>query len=167
MNIRSRLPLATLVAAALLAPAALPCRAQDALPFSSGTRLRVTIVRPSVQTRIAPFQAFTDSTLVFSADAVPRVVPLADISRLEWSEGRHLSVLGGVLGLIVGVAAGAAVACDANRDSYGVFCGGQNDTKVVVGSGLGGAAGATAGAFLLRRERWNSFDLNRLRPGRP
>jgi hypothetical protein len=133
------------------------------LPFSPGTRLRVTVSRLSPQTRIARFEALTDSTLVLSADAVPRIVALTDISRVEWSQGRKLSILGGALGLLVGVAAGAAIACDANRDSYGVFCGGQNDTKVVTGAVLGGVALGSGGALLFRREHWIAVDPASLR----
>lgn len=140
---------------------------QEVPQFSADTRLRVTVVRPSGQVRIARFEALTDTSLVLSSNGAAHIIPLESISRLEWSSGRPPSIFGGVLGMIVGVAAGGAMACHANRDSYGVFCGGQDDTKMVVGAGLGGVAGAALGAFLLRRDQWISVDLSRLHPRRP
>ncbi|HET9983344.1 MAG TPA: hypothetical protein VFQ38_07145 [Longimicrobiales bacterium] len=140
-------------------------RAQEAPRLGPGTRLRVTVVRPSAQVYTGTFGTRTDTTLVLSGGASSRSIPLSSIGRLEWSAGRKPGILGGVLGLVVGVAAGGAAGCAANRDSYGVFCGGQDDTKVVVGAALGGLAGATAGALLLRRERWRPVELGRLQPG--
>jgi hypothetical protein len=64
---------------------------------------------------------------------------------------RRPSVVGGVVGFVLGAAAGGLVGCAANRDSYGVFCAGQNDTKVFVGAAIGGIAGATAGALIFAR----------------
>jgi LytS/YehU family sensor histidine kinase len=66
-----------------------------------------------------------------------------------------------VVGLLLGAAAGGVIACTANRDAYGVFCGGQDDTKLVIGAAIGGAAGATLGALLFRRERWTAVDVPR------
>jgi hypothetical protein len=64
---------------------------------------------------------------------------------------RHANVTGGIIGFVVGAAAGATVGCLANKDDYGVFCAGQNDTKVVVGALVGGVAGAAVGALLFKR----------------
>jgi hypothetical protein len=69
-------------------------------------------------------------------------------------DGRsRLSVAGGVGGFLVGAAVGALVACHFNRDSYDVFCAGQNDTKVAIGAVLGGTAGAALGSYLFRSRR--------------
>lgn len=65
---------------------------------------------------------------------------------------RKPNVTGGIIGFVVGAAAGATVGCLANKDDYGVFCAGQNDTKVVVGALVGGAAGAAVGALLFKRK---------------
>jgi gas vesicle protein len=65
---------------------------------------------------------------------------------------RRPNVTGGIIGFVVGAAAGATVGCLANKDDYGVFCGGQDDTKVVVGAAVGGVVGAAIGALLFRRE---------------
>ncbi|HEX9893496.1 MAG TPA: hypothetical protein VGA78_06210 [Gemmatimonadales bacterium] len=142
--------------------------AQDTEPLTPRTRLRVTLASTPARVQIGSYQALTDTTLLLSAGSSRSLtIPLSSISRLEWSRGRRPGVLGGVLGLILGAGVGGVVACSLNRDDYGVFCGGQDDTKVVVGAALGGAAGTVIGALLFRRERWNQLDLVRLRSGRP
>jgi hypothetical protein len=148
-----------LIAALALVTLQSESAAQDVQP---GARVRVTTSIPAREVQTGTFQARTDTELVLNAKSVPVSVPLASITQLELSSGRKPSVVGGVVGLMLGVAAGAAVACDANRDSYGVFCGGQSDTKIAVGATIGGLAGASLGAFLFRRERWSPIELGRL-----
>jgi hypothetical protein len=92
---------------------------------------------------------------------------LADITKLELSSGQKPSIAGGVVGYLLGAAAGGAVGCMANRDDYGVFCGGHDDTKVIIGAALGGAAGAALGALLFRQERWAVVDGSLLRTHPP
>jgi hypothetical protein len=130
------------------------CAAQEEPPLHPGSRIRVTIQGPEASTRIGRLGAVNDSTLVLLTASSSTAIPRAGIIRLELSRGRKPSVPGGIAGLVLGAAAGGAVGCLANRDSYGVFCAGQSDTKVVVGAVVGGAAGATLGALLFRRERW-------------
>jgi len=77
--------------------------------------------------------------------------PSRMVSLLPDEARRRPNYLAGAIGLVVGAAAGGAVACLANRDDYGVYCAGQDDTKVAVGVALGGVAGAVAGALLFRR----------------
>lgn len=115
---------------------------------------------PTASVRIARFEAFTDSTLVVSANASSDIIPLTVVQRLE-SSRRAPNALTGAIGLLTGVALGGVAGCAANRDSYGVFCGGQSDTKVAVGAAVGGIAGAALGAFLFRRERWSPVELPR------
>lgn len=67
----------------------------------------------------------------------------------ELIAGRKLSVTGGVIGAVVGAAAGVALACLANRDSYGVYCAGQDDAKLVIGGVIGAGVGGFIGAWLL------------------
>jgi hypothetical protein len=54
---------------------------------------------------------------------------------------------------VLGAAVGGALACFANRDDYGVYCGGQNDTVVVIGAVIGAGVGGWIGAVLPRRWR--------------
>jgi hypothetical protein len=88
----------------------------------------------------------------FSID-VARATPGGGWSLAEQESGRRLSVAGAVGGFVVGAALGTLVACHYNRDSYGVFCLGQSDTKLAIGAAVGGAAGAVLGAHLFRRGR--------------
>jgi hypothetical protein len=108
------------------------------------------------------FQALTDTTLVLSRGSSFITLPLASITQVEVSRGRKPNVAAGVVGFILGAAAGGVLACTANRDDYGVFCGGQDDTKLVIGAALGGAAGAALGALLFRRERWRAVGVGQL-----
>jgi hypothetical protein len=139
---------------------ALPCplaslEAQDPL-LTAGARLRVTAAGSATPMRTGAFASLTDTTLVLTSGTP---IPRASITRLELSRGRKPSIAGGVIGFLLGGAAGGVLACTANRDDYGVFCGGQDDTKLVIGAVVGGAAGAALGALLFRRDRWTPIDL--------
>ncbi len=100
--------------------------------------------QPAPLARLGPVARVTDSTLVLAASLATRSSPTLP---------KKPSLLGGVIGFVVGAAAGFTLGCLANKDDYGVFCGGQNDTKVFVGAAVGGVVGATVGALLFRRER--------------
>jgi hypothetical protein len=137
--------------------------AQEAQPLSPGTRIRVTVASPGLRREIGIYRSLTDTSLQLQSGASTVAISLGSVLRLEQSRGRKRSVPGGVLGFVLGVAAGGALGCLANRDDYGVFCGGQNDTKVVVGAALGAVAGAALGAVLLGQERWSPVELAPLR----
>jgi hypothetical protein len=137
----------------------LPLGAQTALQVSPGTRLRVSVSSPGLSVQTGSYRELTDSTLVLARGESVDSIPLARITRAELSRGKKPNVIGGVVGFLLGGAAGGVLACAANRDDYGVFCGGQNDTKLMVGAALGGAAGAAVGALLFRRERWTRVEL--------
>jgi hypothetical protein len=142
-------------------------RAQAVVQLTPDTRLRVSASSPLTQVRTGTYRALTDTTLVLSADTSQFTIPLANITQVEVSRGRQPNVVGGVVGLLLGAAAGGAIGCAANSDDYGVYCGGQDDTKVIVGAVLGGAAGAALGALLFRREHWAVVDGNQLRTDPP
>jgi hypothetical protein len=135
--------------------------AQAAPRLEPGTRLRVTIA-PSDQ-YVGRFASLSGADLMLTANGSTRSVPLATIQQLEASRGRSPSIVGGAIGAIVFAGVGGAIACAANRDSYGVYCGGQNDTKVAVGAVLGGLVGGTVGALVFRRDRWVVVDPGSLR----
>lgn len=134
--------------------------AQDTT-LAPGARLRVTSGQRVPYIETGRYYALTDTNLVLSRDTILLPLPLADITRVEVSRGRKPGIVGGVVGLLLGAAAGGVIACTANRDDYGVFCGGQDDTKLVIGAAIGGAAGAALGALIFRRERWAEVDLRR------
>jgi len=127
-----------------------------------GSRLRITTPTLTPIPRIGVLQERRDSMLFLQTQAAAFAVPVSSITRVEISTGRKLSRTGGVIGLVLGAGAGGfALGCLANRDDYGVLCGGQDDTKVVVGAVVGGLAGAALGAVLFRHERWRRVDLAR------
>jgi hypothetical protein len=144
---------------------AAPRATAQTAPFSSTTRLRVTVDDPSTVMHRGTFQSLNDSLLVLSTRAATLNIPLRSVTRLECSDRRSPNLLGGALGFLLGVGLGGVAGCALNNDSYGVFCGGQDDTKVMVGAVLGGTLGAAAGALLFRREHWQRADLARLRKG--
>lgn len=134
--------------------------AQELQPLTVGARVRVTIGGPVARVQIGTFQALLDTALLLKAGPSPLTISLDNIERLELSRGHKASVVGGVVGLVVGAAAGGFVLGGlANRDDYGVIGGGQDDTKLFVGAALGGVVGAVLGATLFRRERWVPVDL--------
>ena len=116
-------------------------------------RVRVTMARSGTQT-IGILQSLTDTSLVLRSDNGLLSFSAQNIARIEQSAGRKPNVTMGVVGLVAGAAVGGVIGCAVNSDSYGVFCGGQDDTKVVVGASLGGFTGGLLGALLFKRERW-------------
>jgi hypothetical protein len=144
----------------LLLPVGVPAAlgAQAAAPLQAGARVRVAVHGPDPRWRVGTLGAVADTVLVLRTSRGSLTIPARDVVRLQASRGTGPSVLGGVVGVLLGGAAGGAGGCLANRDDYGVFCGGQRDTRVVLGAVLGGAAGAVVGAVALRRERWQAAD---------
>jgi hypothetical protein len=126
----------------------------------TGSRLRVTYSTSSETVQIGRLEAVSETALVLYATGASRTIPLETIRRLEMSRGRRPNAMAGVVGLLLGAVVGGVLGCAANRDDYGVFCGGQSDTKVAVGAAIGGIGGAAAGALVFRRESWSAVDLN-------
>ncbi len=146
----------------LLTFCALPAlEAQQPSPLQAGARVRVTVHGPDTRVRVGTLDAVHDTSLLLRTSCGTLLLPIRDVRRLEVSRGRKPSVLGGITGLVLGGAVGGAFGCLANRDDYGVFCGGQRDTKVALGAALGGAASAAIGAAVWRRERWRRVEWPR------
>ena len=136
--------------AMLALPAALPAQG-PAIVY--GTRVRVTTTTQPA-TRVGLFRGNDPTVIIFQIDTTTYRIPRESITRLEQSMGRKPNVTTGILGAILGAGVGGALGCLANKDDYGVYCGGQDDTKVIVGAVLGGLVGGAAGALLFKRERW-------------
>jgi hypothetical protein len=122
-----------------------------------GTRVRVVEREPGT-TRVGVYRGLAPGGLTLGIDSTTLTIPRENILRLEQSLGRKPSVPAGIVGFLVGGLAGGALGCLANKDDYGVYCGGQDDTKVIVGAALGGIGGALLGAFLFRTERWHAVE---------
>lgn len=134
-----------------------------ALLFCSGEasaqrRVRVTI---GDSRTVGTWHSVTDTNLVLSTPSGLLSFSARNITRLEQSLGRRPNVVAGVIGAVLGAGIGGVVGCAANADSYGVFCGGQDDTKVVVGASAGAVLGGLAGALLFKREQWQDFEVFR------
>ena len=158
-----------------------PLSAQDSALVTPGTRVRVTAESALVQlpagtyrtltdtTLVATgsFQGFTDTALALSSGTSSFAIPVASIVRLERSEGRRVVAAARVLGFVIGAAAGVALGCLGNRDSYGAPCLGENDAPFVMGFAIGGTAGAVWLAKLFRVEQWSVIQDDQLSPLRP
>jgi surface antigen len=131
-------------------------------PVDPGARLRVSVAGSGARPISGTLDALRDGSLVLATDGQTRAFPLATISRVEVSQGRHVSRRAVVIGAVAGGVAGALVGgCLANKDDYGVACAGQDDTKYVIGGLVGGVAGGALGAWLGKSERWEDVDLRR------
>ena len=128
-------------------------------PLVLGARVRVSTTTPK-ETRVGLYRGADQANLMLEVDASTRTIPRGTIEKLEQSMGKKPNVGMGVVGLLLGAAVGGALGCLANKDDYGVYCGGQDDTKVIVGAALGGIAGAAAGALLFKREGWQAVALS-------
>lgn len=135
-----------------------PLQAQDTV-LRPGDRIRIGLATGGQ--RVGVFQAVQDADLAFRVGGSPEVAPLSSIRLLEVSRGRRPGILTGVLGGILGAGVGGVLGCLANKDDYGVFCAGQDDTRVVIGAAAGGLVGAALGAWLGRRDRWEPIPLPR------
>lgn len=118
-----------------------------------GARVRVTTT-DAARPRVGTWQGMDASALRLGVDTSTAIIPRSTVRLLEESLGRKASVGGAIGGALFGIAAGGALGCLANKDSYGVYCAGQDDTKVIVGAALGGVLGGVAGALIFRKERW-------------
>ena len=114
-------------------------------------RVRVTVNQSRT---VGIFHSATDTTFTIrTASGILRFSSNA-INMVERSAGRRPNIVTGIAGFVAGAAVGGVIGCATNNDDYGVFCGGQDDTKVMVGASVGGVAGAVLGALLFKRDRW-------------
>jgi hypothetical protein len=135
----------TLLAALTLSAAPLAAQAADRLSPASDAQIPASpalLPLPASHLTAEPSLTADGATLPPVRDLAPQT--------LRAQGSRRYSVAGGIGGFIVGGAAGGALGCLANKDSYGVFCGGQDDTKFVVGAALGAVVGAALGAMIFR-----------------
>jgi hypothetical protein len=140
---------------------AVPVAAQQAPLLAPGTRVRVTVASPESRTGadvfIGRYRGRDDAALWLEPGPAPAAIPLGQLRGLEVSLGRKPSVLRTTIAAFIGATVGTfAVGCLANRDSYGLLCLGQDDSKFVIGFVAGGLVGAAIGAWLFPREEWQA-----------
>lgn len=133
---------ASLVAAACAAPA----QAQAPYAAAAHAHARITASAPDAMLARALRSTRTDLS-----GAVTQPTSTTTTFLTEQARVRRSSTTAIVVGSVIGLAAGAAVGCKINSDDYGVFCGGQSDTTVVVSALIGGAVGGVVGALVSRR----------------
>jgi hypothetical protein len=140
----------------------------DEFPWlDPGVRVRVTVTDPGSLPFVGTLEALRDKSLLLQLGERSQAIPMAAIRRVEVSRGRRPSARWTALGAFGGGTVGAlAGGCLANKDDYGVACGGQDDTKYVIGGIVGGLAGGALGAWLGKSERWESVPLERVRSSR-
>ena len=133
--------------------------AQDAVSPLPGARLRVTAPPVAARPIVGSLEQITEREVILAvSDSDRRIVPRADIERVECSRGRHGNAL---KGLLVGAAIGAVVLAVAV--CAGETCGeGEIPAAVAIGAGLGALPGAGIGA-LVKTERWADLPVGNLR----
>jgi hypothetical protein len=132
--------------------------AQQQAQLQVGVRVRVTSDSGGGSPQVGTFRGMGGGVLQLQTGTSLVTIPLDRISRLEQSRGKSFGIAGGIIGALLGTGVGMVAGCLVNQDDYGVFCGGQDDTKVIVGGVLGGVSGGILGALLFRRERWTAVD---------
>ena len=162
--------IAGLLVLALAHPAALVGQAAPkASTLAPGARVRIT--NAESERRIATVVARQGDTLLvrWPEFTTPVAVPLADISRLEVSTGRHRRVL---KGLLLGTAAGGVTGLLIGAVSYepcetteflGCFLEPESRAaSAAFGGAVGGALGLVVGSLagLARHERWQGVPLD-------
>ncbi len=142
--------------------------AASAAALRPGARVRIT--HAGEKPRVAIVVAHTADTLLvrwpeFANDVA---LPLAEISRLDVSAGRHRSV---VKGMVVGTAAAGAIGAAAGAISYQpctsteflgcLFAPDSRTDSALLGGVVGGVLGFVAGSLagLVPREHWKRVTL--------
>jgi len=159
----------TAATVAALDPAA--AQAPAALPIAAGTRARVTAPALGPSRRVATVIAQRGDTLVLRSEGALNsvAVPLAGVTGLEVSRGRHTRVRRGlVVGLLGGALVGAVSAFAAYESDpcaqgqfFGCFDMGRGE-QMGLGAVAGGVLGAAVGSVVglaWRTVRWERVSL--------
>jgi hypothetical protein len=140
--------------------AAAASAAQDDVVPVPGTRLRVTAAAVSPKPLVGTLVGITEREVVLALSASDRkTVPRADLTRLEWSQGRRGNA---VKGLIVGAVLGAGILSAINAQDPETGDAKEYAVVALVGAGLGALPGAGVGA-LIKTERWAELPVAKLR----
>jgi hypothetical protein len=139
-----------LVVACLVGSCAL-ANADGVLPLPTGTHIRVMAPQMSSRRLTGTLAAASEREIVIDLSPTERmVIPRNEVTRLEWSPGRHGHAIGGALvgGLLGGafLAYASAALCESEN------CG-PDATATLVGVALGALPGAGIGA-LIRTRTW-------------
>jgi hypothetical protein len=102
----------------------------------------------------------------YDSAAILTTVPLANVARVDISQGMHgHAITGAYVGCGVGALAGGVIFA-AFRDMFGTASGSDKAGAAVIGGVVGGAGGAAVGALVgwgIRSEGWKSAPVSSLR----
>ncbi len=142
--------------------------AQEPPPIEAGSRIRVTAPSTGVDKLVGICLSTSGDSLRMQADeqASPMTISLADVTRLEVSQGRKSNTLRGLgIGFLVGAVAGGLLATQVDVEE-GLDPGPEELILygAVVGGAAFGAIGAGIGALSKsERWRWKEVPLDHLR----
>jgi hypothetical protein len=131
-----------------------------------GARVRVT--HPAEGTRVGTALAITDDLLFvrWSNDSDTVGVPLAEVSRLDVSDGRntHRTLKRMGIGIVAGAGLGAIIGAVSTEKSQPFITQGElAGVGALMGGTLGGLMGLVSGVF--QSEPWQEVPLDRSRVG--
>jgi hypothetical protein len=143
---------------------------------------RVRIARPMIcpphtnctggspQQYVGTFVTWSDDTLLVQSNGSTIVLPLDAVTKLEVSQGQKSNtVVGALVGLLIGGIAGAAIAKATHEECEGGWgCFGDLGPRFVAGAGfvIGGLGGGGVGALIgrsIKTDRWEEVPLDRVR----
>jgi hypothetical protein len=140
-----------------------PLTRQPTVEADSGSRVRITVDKPSKRSHVGTLVSADADSLRFTTDISGVVaIPTASVTRFERSRGRRsnagrgaviLGAIGGAAGLILGIGAAA------DNSSWGIEIGPEG---VALATLLMGATGAGLGALIgaaSKGERWEPLAI--------
>jgi len=145
--------------------------AQQVPPIETGSRIRVTAPALGIDKLVGTSVEADATRIRVQADdqASPMTISLADMTRLEVSQGRKSNALKGLgVGALIGAPIGAVLGYLASpeQSSGEAVCTGSTVSCVAVGAAAVGVTGALVGlgiGALAKSERWEEVPLDRLR----
>ena len=149
----------TLVLALLLVVPAGALLSQS-VQLDSGSRIRVWAPVPPLVRQRGTLTAFGADTLHIHLDrpispgTAGVVVPLASLTRLDVSRGRHSRGRKALGGAIIGLVGGAILGFATGGNCEGEFLCATPAEDAAIGGGLFAVAGALIGALLPPSEKW-------------
>ena len=137
--------------------------AAQTLQARAGDRVRVTAPPSGLANQIARVESVRNDTLVLQLKNETRSVPIAALSRLDVSTGRHRHTLqgagiGGLGGAALGAISGYASGDDDPNQFLAMTAGGKAALGAVLIGGVGLVVGSVVGALHVT-DQWTTLPL--------
>ncbi len=142
-----------------VSPATVP--QHPAAPVDSGSRIRITVNKPSKHFFIGTLVSADADSLRFADSSGVSAIPIASVDRLERSRGRRSNAgRGALIGGLIGAGAGLVLGLAASAEEGGWYEVGAEDVAVatVFLGAIAGSVGALIGAAS-KGERWEPVIL--------